>query len=190
MKKGIYTMCFLVGSLVLSLLVLAGCSSSQQPQSGTGVQKVLLDASWAKLYHSFTDLKHDADLIVQGTVTQVLQTESPTDATPYPATDFLFTVSQVLQDPANRLQGTTLTLHQTGGMVDNTLYEVDDDPLFQPGEQSVLFLHEYQPGSYYVIGGPSGRFVIQNGTVQPINDEGVPYTGGSLNSFFTQVQSS
>ena len=150
---------------------------------------VSLDASWAKLYHSFPDLKHDADLAVQGTVTQVLQTVSPTDGTP-PSTDFLFTVSRVLQDPAHRLQGNTLTLHQTGGRVGNTLYQVDDDPLFQVGEQSILFLHEYQPGFYFVIGGPSGRFVIQSGAVKPINNEGVPYAGGPLNSFLTQVQSS
>ena len=189
MKKGFFVTSFLLGSLVLSLIALAGCSSSQPPQSSTNVHVVSLDASWAKLYHSFTDLKHAADLVVQGTVTQVRQTASPTDGTP-PSTDFLFTVSKVLQDPAHRLRGTTLTLHQTGGRVGNTLYQVDDDPLFQTGEQSILFLHEYQPGFYFVIGGPSGRFVIQKGTVKPINAEGVPYAGSSLNSFLTQVHSS
>ena len=81
MKKGIYAT-FLLGSLVLSLIALAGCSSSQQPQSGTSVRVVSLDASWAKIYHSFAGLKHDADLAVQGTVTQVRQTVSPTDGTP------------------------------------------------------------------------------------------------------------
>jgi hypothetical protein len=189
MKKGIFVTSFLLGSLVLSLIALAGCTSSQPPQSSTNVHVVSLDASWAKLYHSITDLKQAADLVVQGTVTQVQQTVSSTDGTP-PSTDFLFTVSKVLQDPAHRLHGTTLTLHQTGELVGNTLYQVDDDPLFQTGEQSILFLHEYQPGFYFVIGGPSGRFVIQKGTVKPINAEGVPYGGGSLNSFLTQVHSS
>ena len=75
---------------------------------------VTLDANWAKLYHSFKDLKHDADLVVQGTVSRALQTEAPSQTTPVPTTDFLFTVSRVLHDPAQRLQTTTLTLHQTG----------------------------------------------------------------------------
>ena len=188
MKKGIVATCFLIGSILLSLIALASCSSAPQPpQSNTGVQVISLDASWAKIYHSFTDLKHDADLVVQGTVTRVLQTTAPTSGTP-PSTDFQFTVSRVLQDPAHRLQGTTLTLHQTGAKVGNTLYQIDDDPLFQVGEQHILFLHEYQPGDYFVLGGPSGRFVIQNGAVKPINNEGVSYAGGSLNSFLTQVQ--
>jgi hypothetical protein len=191
MKKGIFVTSVLIGSMVLSLIVLASCSSSSQPpQASTGVHVVSLDASWAKLYHSFADLKSNADLAVEGTVTKVLQTVTPSDGTP-PSTDFQFTVSRVLQDPAKRLQGSsTLTLHQTGGTVGTTLYQVDDDPLFQTGEHVVLFLHEYQTGYYYVIGGPSGRFEVQNGTVKPINDEGVAYTGGSLDSFVTQVQNS
>ena len=202
MKKGIHSLYFLIGSALLSLLLLGGCSSTPQsgPQPGTGVQTVNFDASWARIYHSFKDLKHDADVVVQGTVTRVIRTEaaSPAQKTPYPSTDFLFTVSRVIQDRANYLKvnthivgplSITLTLHQTGGLVNNVKYQINDDPLFQQGEQYVLFLHQYKPGFYNVIGGPSGRFVVQGGMIKPINTDGVPFSG-SQDEFMAQVQKS
>jgi hypothetical protein len=167
----------------------AGSVTPHAPSSTAAAptQVVTLDSSWAKLYHSLKDLKHDADLVVQGSVSQVLDTQAPSQTTPYPMTDFLFTVTRVLHDPAHRLLGSLLTLHQTGGVIGRTLYQVGDDPLFRTGEQDILFLHEYQSGFYFVLGGPSGRFLVEHGQVRPINDEGVAYSG-PLSDFIAQVE--
>ncbi|MFL6116488.1 MAG: hypothetical protein ACJ786_34795, partial [Catenulispora sp.] len=62
----------------------------------------------------------------------------------------------------------------------------DEDPVFTVGEAATLFLHEYEPGKYYVIGGPNGRFKTTNkaktgpagsDTVTPLNAETVKFTG-------------
>ena len=83
----------------------------------------------------------------------------------------------------------SLTLRQTGGVDNGTRYVVEDDPLFQRGEQAVLFLHEFSSGHYYVVGGPSGRFLVQGGNVKPVNDEGVHLPATLTESgFYTQVQ--
>src|SRR5487761_1710802 len=77
---------------------------------------------------------------------------------------------------------------QTGGTVNGHVAQIADDPLFKVGERVVLFLHEYSPGRYFVVGGPSGRFELQaDGTVRPFNDEGVRMTAMSEEAFVGEV---
>ena len=146
----------------------AGAQSACKPDHIVGVA-----ASWTKGYSSLKGLKQDADLGVQGHFTTVVDTS--TDSPGLVFTDFTFTITKVLWDPHHQIPGSTgsVTIHQTGGCIGNTLYKVDDDPLFQIGEEAILFLHQFSPGQYYVIGGPSGRFEVRKGLVQPVNDEGV-----------------
>jgi hypothetical protein len=165
---------------------LAACSS------GGAESTKNLDASWAVTYRSLPDLKSNADVVARGKITKVIaQTEVKT----VPFTDFEFTVEQSIQDNGHRLSAldksatAPITLHQTGGTVDNVRFQIEDDPLFQVGEEYVLFLNEYKPGFYKVIGGPTGRFAVKQGIVTPINDEGVTFTG-STDAFVTQLRAS
>jgi hypothetical protein len=52
----------------------------------------------------------------------------------------------------------------------------------------VLFLHEYKPGYFYVIGGPGGRFHVQNMMVSHLHDEGFQFQTMPLADFITQVR--
>lgn len=166
--------CLLSGVLML----LAGCGQNADTgQAGTQSackpdHIVGVAVSWTKGYSSLKGLKQDADLGVQGHFTAVVDT--PTDSSALVYTDFTFTITRVLWDPHHQISGSTsITIRQTGGCTGGTLYRVDDDPLFQVGEEAILFLHQFSPGQYNVIGGPSGRFEVRNGLVQPVNDEGV-----------------
>jgi len=178
----------LVCSLAMSIaLLLVGCSSGASKgvtQHGstadtttvarTGyhpAKTVTYGASWAITYNDLKSLKQAADLGVIGAITKA--SAVTTDQSKHVFTDFVFTVKTTLLDPGRRLSGASIIVHQTGGVVGSTLYQMEDDPLFEIGEQAVLFLHEYSPGHYFVVGGPSGRFVVQNGVVSPINDEGI-----------------
>lgn len=150
---------------------------------------VTYGASWAILYHDMKSLKSAADLSVVGTISAVSAVSKDQDGIVY--TDFLFVTQATLLDPQYRLSGTgsSVIIHQTGGMIGSTLYQMEDDPLFQVGEQAILFLHEYSPEHYYVIGGPSGRFRLQNGLVSSINDEGVALTAPLTQAeFISRIQ--
>lgn len=178
----------LVLSLAISVaLLVGGCSSGVSrdiTQHGstadatavarTGyhpAKTVTYGASWAITYNDLKSLKQAADLGVVGTITRA--SAVATDQSDLVFTDFVFTIKTALSDPGRRLTGASIIVHQTGGIVGSTLYQMEDDPLFEIGEQAVLFLHEYSPGHYFVVGGPTGRFVVQNGMVGPINDEGI-----------------
>lgn len=157
-----------------ALVAVGGCSSSPKQEKSAS-----LDASWAIEYQSVASLKSNADVAVLGTFTKVLQQTIDKNNIPY--TDFQFSVKRQLfksQSKKSVANGVTLSIHQTGGTVDGVLMQVDDDPLFKVGDSAVLFLHEYAPEKYYVIGGPTGRFkVAANDQVSPINDEGVKFSG-------------
>jgi hypothetical protein len=179
-----------VGTLVLTsyvlwgIVFLSGCSSgSSYEQTPT---TVTLDTSWTRLYHDIKSLKHDSDVVISGTVTGIAKTD--TSQSPV-MTDYNFQIHQILWDPHKRIQGTGLIVRQTGGVANGTRYVVEDDPLFQIGQQAVLFLHEFNSGYYFVLGGPSGRFLVQGGIVKTVNAEGVSLPSGlSENSFNAQIR--
>lgn len=167
-------------SAVITVAGLAGCSSSSgnpgtAAGSGTG-GTVNMDASWAVEYHSLADLKAHATIAVQGHFSGVLAQTADQHGIPY--TDFEFTVDRVLYDPGHLTAASAkLSVHQTGGLVNGKVHQIDDDPLFKVSEGCVLFLDQYQPGHFKVIGGPTGRFEVKNGAVSPGSDEGAKFSG-------------
>lgn len=163
---------------IAATAALAGCSASSPARANASAPEVVnMDASWAVEYHSLAELKDHADLVVEGRFARVVRQTQ--DAKGVPSTDFTFDVDKVLDDRGHRVAGagSTVSVHQTGGLVDKVLHQISDDPLFQVGEHSVLFLTEYEPGHYRVIGGPTGRFTVKDGTLGPVNDEGVKFSG-------------
>jgi hypothetical protein len=183
--------CFAVSLAVCGLVLLSACSQPAQPtqanQSPQSLQTVKWDASWSRLYHDLGSLKRASDLAVVGSITGISRVI--TDSKGIVSTLFIFSSNRVVWNPHHLAQHATFIINQTGGIVHNVLYEIGDDPLFQVGEQAVLFLHQYKPGYFYVQGGPSGRFTIQNGMVKPINDEGVVFsTSLSVANFLTKIQ--
>jgi len=153
-------------------------------------QRVDMEASWAVGYKDLKSLKAASDIAIEGTIVAVadetLDTATSTMSIPY--TDFTLSTHTVVYDPQGRIQGTTVLVHQTGGIVNNTLYQFIDDPLFQVGEQVVLFLHEYAPGKYFVEGGPTGRFEVRSGIVTAVSTFGLVLPPSTdLNTFLAQI---
>ncbi len=162
----------IIGGLVLMLSILmlvSACSQSSASQSSP--QRVTLQSSWAEYYTSLKDLKQHSTIVVRGTISQFALAVKPADGPVY--TPVSVSITRVLWNPHNQTAPTSVSLVQTGGMYNNSIYQVDDDPLFQTGEQVILFLKEYQPGQFRIIGGPTGRFKIVNSTATPIVSDGV-----------------
>lgn len=176
----------IAGAAVASL---SGCSRSPGTASpaGTPATTVGMDASWAEGYNNLADLKAHSKLAVQGTFTRVIAQSS---IKTIPVTDFEFTVDKVLHDPGHLVTaGAKLTVRQAGGTVDGVLHQIADDPPFKISENAVLFLKQPEPGLFYVVGGPSGRFEVANGKVGPFAPDGAKFSGSPAD-FATAVKNS
>ena len=184
--------------LLSGILLLASCGQNavtgqtSARVGGTSAPVCDIEVSWAKFYGSLTELKQATglDLVVQGTFTAMRgDASSGARSTPL-MTNFSFTISKVLLDThhlSNR--SASITVRQTGGSIGDTVHQVCDDPLFHVGENAILFLHQSDAGQYFVVGGPSGRFEVHDGLVQPVNDEGVRLpTGLTEQQFYALLQ--
>lgn len=183
-------------SLVGVVIGLSGCGAPSTSRVQTlpvsqgqhYSRQVSIDASWSMSYKDLKSLKAASTAVIEGSIGAVASATVDT-ATGIPYTDFALSIHNVVYDPHGHVQGATALVHQTGGIVNNTLYQMDDDPLFQVGEHVVLFLHEYAPGKYFVVGGPTGRFEVRSGIVSAASTHGValpPST--SIDAFLAQVQ--
>ncbi len=129
-----------------------------------------VDVSWAKGYAGIEDLSAEADLIAVGTVKNIVGVtgdvigEDRWGPIILYFTDYAFSVERVLKGPQDIRE---VVIHQTGAAGKE---EIRDDPLLERGDGYVLFLHEYDTGKYYILGGPQGRFQIIENKVFSMNN--------------------
>jgi hypothetical protein len=194
----------LAGIGAVLLAGLGGCGQSPAtPQQSSASQPaafsstVDMDASWSIRFADVKSAKQASDVVVKGTITSIqfvgyVKNDLGQDDH-IVFTDYVFTIDQRVADARHLITGPTIVIHQTGGILNGIKHEIQDDPLFQIHEQAVLFLKIYRPGYGYVMGGPSGRFMVHNGVVQPRSqDGGMDSMKGrvvSVADFVTQVQS-
>jgi hypothetical protein len=67
------------------------------------------------------------------------------------------------------------------------MYSIGDDPLYEEGEEVLIFVKEYEPGRYRQSGGPSGRFSVINGEVKAIVVDGVKLPAGATIASFAHM---
>jgi hypothetical protein len=154
------TLALLLGGAVL----LGGCSAARTQ----GVS-----ASWAKAYPTLQELTQDADAILVGRVEKSTPA-SAVDGIPF--TDATVAVKTWLK---GKEAASTITVKQTGGAVPGASVSVVD-PLMQPGESSMLFLHKNDDGTYTALSGPTGRLLVSGTAVTKMSDtslaEAIPET--------------
>jgi hypothetical protein len=131
-----------------------------------------MGASWGEYFESPGELRAHADFAVVGKV-------SSTSPATQPAQGPVFTMVTVdverqlwSRDPSVSAPSAVI-FEQTGGVYQNVKYEIDDDPLFAVGERVVLFIREYEPGKYKIVGGPTGRFAMSGNTIRAIAPDAI-----------------
>jgi len=125
--------------------------------------KIECDASWVKSYNSIPDLLDHSDAVVMG---KIIESNAYIEENGLVFTDYLIQVEKSLKGETEK----EILVHQTGGKIDNKIIEIGDDPLFNKEHNMVLFLKEYEKNKYYVLGGPQGRFIIENGKLYSIGE--------------------
>lgn len=116
-----------------------------------------------------------------------------------PTTDYTVQVTRVLK--GNVRPDTKLVVSQPGGPLELPTYpggpklkrtfQFEDDPMMKVGEEHVFFLKRSREGTYFVSGGPQGRFEVSQGKVKPVAERsplGKAHADESLDSFAEKVQ--
>lgn len=123
-----------------------------------------LSASWDN-YPTLKDLTRSSTHIVIGEITGI---QGVNDKDTIPTTDYSFRVDRSLKGDLK--PNDVITIRQTGMETDTTLARVLGDPLLKKGETFLGFLrYSTDTGVYPIVGGPQGRYPVQNGLVNSLD---------------------
>ncbi|HLH31740.1 MAG TPA: hypothetical protein VKY31_11095 [Terriglobia bacterium] len=161
-----------------AVLILAGIFATLVPLYATSVQRL-----------SFDELVTKSHAIVQGNVVSTSTYRSADGK-------LIFTSYTIdVQESLKGSPGKTVVLTTIGGRIGNTILHVSGMPVFQPGENAVLFLE--QSGEYTtVVGLNQGKFAISSNGEIANSVDGLTFPNGAtarpvrmpLNEFKRQVK--
>ncbi len=110
------------------------------------------------------DMTEAADVILIGTVEEVLHFAASPYTIPHMHRQVTVSVERYLKNP---LETKTVTVVTRGATIGNTSYQLSDQPEFQESERVLLFLRDDSSflgdnplGFYEVVGWVQGKFVI------------------------------
>jgi hypothetical protein len=109
---------------------------------------------------SFAQLVSQAELIFQGTVTDVKSRWVGQGAERHIETSVTFRV----EDAIKGNPGVSYTISLLGGTVDGQTLEVTDTPKFKPGDRNILFVEHNGEQFVPLVGIGFGRFRVQHDT--------------------------
>lgn len=180
----------LTASLVLIATLLAGCSRGSLPVTSGQVA----EADWADAYSTVAEMTQHAPVVAVGTVlgvagsgqvNVVLPSGAPNPDTPY--TEFTVSVKAALKGNP----GTTIIVRQTGGRDSaGRTIELAGDPMLKTGETMLMFLREFSPGHFVIMGGPTGRYDISaQGRVIALPQSQIQSPPSTMAAFTSEVVS-
>lgn len=173
---------YLYLSICLILLSVGAVYLDSQLESG-------YHASWIYNYKDISEIQDASDLIIIGTVTKSAQEKSDEPGNNLIFTRFTVSIDQVISGKTSLKE---VSVRQLGGQDGSELVEIQDDPLMTMDSEVILFLKEYEPNKFKIIGGPQGRFIIENDKVYSVGEyeennfmiTSQQHTGGKLLSDF------
>ena len=159
----------LIAAAFVLVIICTITSCKEMPPQATNNLQQNISISWADGAPDMQGLFTTADAVVVGKIGKVIDEtnellgESRFGKNYMYYTDFEFIIEANLKA---EVKNNSIIIHQIGKA---GTQELEDDPLFQSGDSYVLFLREYKPGNYTVLGGPQGRFKIVNDKIYSLN---------------------
>ena len=122
-----------------------------------------LSASWDYSYRDVEEIARASDRIALVSVGNVENTFID-QSVPY-------TIFSVKVDTPvyNCEEGQEFSIYMTGAETDTKIMEIAGDPLLQPGDEILVFCKENPDGTYRILGGPQGRLVYDDGTLNSLS---------------------
>jgi len=157
---------------IISYLIIIVVASTYPDPAESEIEIVYSSALYKMKYKSIKQLTNDkqVDLIISGKIlSEEAYKKYSTSGSGHGLvhTNFTVKVNAILSGDT---EGETVQVHRTGGLINNKLYLQEEDPLPIIGDRCILFLHEFEPGNYFVVGGPQGRFPIMNGRIYSLGE--------------------
>ena len=143
--------------VILVGLTLSGAWFSYSSKNINPLKTEFLSASWSYGYGSITELAKESDLVA---LVQIEDKAQEWSLDQIPLTDYKATIIKPI---VNAKEGENILLTITGVNNINKHVEIEDDPLFEKGEEFLIFAHKNDRGTYTILGGPQGRFKYING---------------------------
>lgn len=157
-----YSIAAISASLVLFI---SGCSG-QTPSATIGDDApedttVFMHASYPSAFETIDQMGASVDAIVLGEVSTA-SSNFVKDGLPF--TDTTVNIEKWIKGKPSGAPK-TIRIRQTGGNLNGTKFEVEDDPILVAGSRSAFFLMRSPIGTYFIVSGPTGRLPINAATV-------------------------
>ena len=138
-------------SILLVTLITVSCLGLMK--NDVSRQQRQYEFMWETCYESFTDMIEDADLVIQGTVTDQ----------EYLVDGVVFTLNRIDVDVVySGISDGEIIVAQFGGTFGNTQTPYPEElPKLRQGQPYLLFL-KAQAGKYYIMGAGQGYFEVSN----------------------------
>lgn len=162
MKKG--TRIISAVCLVLFLLSMSACSSKKTDSKYyEEYTKIPMSYKWKQNYGRVRELAASADLIAYITIKDMRPDESTVSA----HTIYTAEIDELMfGEKAEQIQ-----IYAIGGVKveEGVIYELIDDPLMSVGDRYLIFAEKNDDGTYSVLSGGQGRFVINDDKISSLS---------------------
>lgn len=129
----------------------------------TEPEKVMLNASRTYRYSDIEELTMNSDFIG---IIEVTDDGTTQNANIIPHTIFS---AKVIKPVYNCEENEEIKIFMTGGIKDNCLFEISDDPLMKKGDKYLIFARKNDDGTLTALGGSQGRMFYQDGHISSLN---------------------
>ena len=161
-KQNIIKVCSAASVFCLAAVIGVGVwHNSAKPYTFDGYKTVSMNASWSVHYNGIEGLckAENLDLIARVKIGDGIQE----NRIGLNMTVFTAEVEDLIYGSREDNVDIIMT-----GWVDHdtkTIHEISDDPLMKKGDEFIIFARKNESGTYTILGGPQGRFLIENDTV-------------------------
>ncbi len=168
----------------VAIAVGAGLSVVALALATTHPLKVVVDSSWANAYPTTAQMVANADAVVEGTVVDESGTEVSSQADNLIYTNYTFKVDKWITGAGP----STILIHQMGGSAGLRQVTIPDDPPLKVGDSNILFLMQYAPGRYFIMGGPTGRIMLQDDVARPLAGSIIQLPSANVSSLIQSLR--
>lgn len=160
MKKQIIFM--MVAVTIVIVGIVAVFTATKNDSTKITIQS---DALLAKMTKE--ELLKESDMVVEGFVQDIQSFKAPSEIRPGKEDIFsniTLQVSEYLYNPKS-FSASQIVVGVLGGIVENTTMKVNDGPVFEKGEQVIVFLKQKDERVFAVVGWAQGKYTIDHGVV-------------------------